>query len=74
MDHTHLYCIVPGGGIEESTYHWIPSRKGFFINVLVELTGFDILICPRCRKDHLVVKEIIPPTGHSPPHIVIFAT
>jgi len=43
-------------------------------DLLLELTGFDISICPRCGKGHMVIKEIIHPTGHSPPQRISFAS
>ena len=35
MDHPHLHCIVPGGGLSLDSGHWIFSKKGFFIPVKV---------------------------------------
>jgi predicted Zn-ribbon and HTH transcriptional regulator len=34
MDHPHIHCIVPGGGLS-STGKWVNSRKKFFIPVKV---------------------------------------
>jgi hypothetical protein len=34
MHHPHIYCIVPGGGLAQSST-WINSRKTFFIPVKV---------------------------------------
>ena len=35
MDHPHLHCIVPGGGLSFDGLRWIQSRKKFFIPVKV---------------------------------------
>lgn len=35
MDHPHLHCIVPAGGLSMDKQRWIPSRKRFFIPVKV---------------------------------------
>ena len=35
MDHPHLHCIVPGGGLSLDRTHWINSQKKFFIPVKV---------------------------------------
>jgi len=31
--HTHVHCLVPGGGISPDRKFWIPSRKNFFLPV-----------------------------------------
>lgn len=33
MDHPHLHCLVPGGGLYLNGKRWISSRGGFFIPV-----------------------------------------
>ena len=35
LDHPHVHCIVPGGGLSRDTTRWISSKKGFFIPVRV---------------------------------------
>jgi ribosomal protein L32 len=35
MDHPHVHCIVPGGGLSFDGTRFIPSRKKFFIPVKV---------------------------------------
>ena len=35
MDHPHIHCIVPGGGLSFDGIRWINSRKKFFIPVKV---------------------------------------
>jgi predicted Zn-ribbon and HTH transcriptional regulator len=35
MDHPHVHCIVPGGGLSQDGKRWIASRENFFIPVRV---------------------------------------
>lgn len=35
MNHPHLHCVVPGGGLSLDGKRWINSRKDFFIPVKV---------------------------------------
>jgi hypothetical protein len=35
MDHPHVHCIVPGGGLSQDGTQWIRSRENFFIPVQV---------------------------------------
>lgn len=35
MDHPHIHCIVPGGGLTFDSKRWISSRESFFIPVKV---------------------------------------
>ncbi|MBL4888592.1 MAG: transposase, partial [Candidatus Lindowbacteria bacterium] len=28
-EHTHLHCVVPGGGVAPGHSKWIKSKKGF---------------------------------------------
>lgn len=35
MNHPHLHCIVPGGGLSIDRKRWINSKKNFFIPVKV---------------------------------------
>ena len=35
MDHPHIHCIVPGGGLTFDSKSWISSRESFFIPVKV---------------------------------------
>jgi hypothetical protein len=35
MDHPHIHCLVPGGGLSADGSQWIGSRKKFFILVKV---------------------------------------
>ena len=38
--HPHLHCIVPGGGLDASGQHWIPTRDNFFLAVRILSTVF----------------------------------
>lgn len=35
MDHPHVHCIVPGGGLSEDGRRWIASKESFFMPVRV---------------------------------------
>jgi hypothetical protein len=35
MDHPHIHCVVPGGGLSPGKARWVSCRKGFFIPVRV---------------------------------------
>ena len=35
LDHPHLHCVVPGGGLSVDGKRWISTQKGFFIPVKV---------------------------------------
>jgi len=35
LDHPHIHCIVPGGGLSLDGQRWISSKKDFFIHVKV---------------------------------------
>lgn len=35
MNHTHIHCIIPGGGLSLDQSKWIKSKKKFFILVKV---------------------------------------
>ena len=35
MDHPHLHCVVPGGGLSSDGERWLPCRRGFFLPVRV---------------------------------------
>ena len=41
--------------------------------LLFELTGIDVRICPFCGKGRMVTKEILHPSAHAPPCEVEFA-
>jgi Putative transposase len=31
MDHPHVHCVVPGGGLSHDEQRWVSCRKGFFL-------------------------------------------
>jgi hypothetical protein len=33
LDHPHIHCVVPGGGLSKDRSRWINCKKGFFISV-----------------------------------------
>ena len=35
LDHLHLHCVVPGGGLSKDGKEWVSSREDFFIPVKV---------------------------------------
>lgn len=35
LDHPHIHCIVPGGGLSSDGTGWVSSKKNFFIHVKV---------------------------------------
>jgi hypothetical protein len=35
MDHPHIHCVVPGGGLSSDGSRWVSCRKRFFIHVKV---------------------------------------
>lgn len=50
MDHPHLHCIVPGGGLSKDGTQWIGSRKKFFIPVHVLSLVFRGKFMERLKK------------------------
>ena len=35
LDHPHIHCVVPGGGLSPDRSRWVSCRRGFFIPVRV---------------------------------------
>jgi hypothetical protein len=35
LDHPHIHCIVPGGGLSSDGSEWISARRGFFVHVKI---------------------------------------
>ena len=35
MDHPHLHCLIPAGGLSSDGKRWVPSRENFFLPVKV---------------------------------------
>ena len=54
MDHPHVHCIVPGGGLSfddaRAQTRWVFSRKKFFIPVKVLSRKFRGKFSRRIRK------------------------
>ena len=64
MDHPHIHCVVPGGGLSSDGSRWVSCRTGFFIPVRVLSSLFrgkflDYL------KDSFVSGDLIFPSGIS---------
>jgi hypothetical protein len=41
MDHPHIHCVVPGGGLSQDGTRWVSSKKKFFIHVKVMSKKFS---------------------------------
>lgn len=50
IDHPHLHCIVPAGGLSQDGKRWIPWRKGLFIPVKVLSQLFRGVFLEHLRK------------------------
>jgi hypothetical protein len=35
LDHPHIHCVVPGGGLSDDGCSWISSKKGFLVSVKI---------------------------------------
>ena len=35
LDHPHIHCVVPGGGLSDDGRRWISSKKGFLVSVKI---------------------------------------
>jgi len=35
LDHPHIHCVVPGGGLSPDGSSWISSKKGFLVSVKI---------------------------------------
>jgi hypothetical protein len=35
LDHPHIHCVVPGGGLSSDESRWVSCRKGFFVSVKI---------------------------------------
>ncbi|MDZ4247510.1 MAG: transposase, partial [Dehalococcoidia bacterium] len=69
MEHPHLHCIMPAGGLSFDRQHWVHANKkdGFFIHVKVlsrKFRGkFLDLLKQACSKGELAFKETLAPLG-----------
>jgi len=55
LDHPHIHCVVPGGGLSDDGNSWISSKSGFLISVKVlkKLFGGKFLdYLKRAFQDH----------------------
>jgi hypothetical protein len=50
LDHPHLHCVVPGGGISPDRTRWIACRPGFFLPVRVLSRLFRRLFLKHLQK------------------------
>ena len=62
MDHPHIHCVVPGGGLSPDRHRWVASPKRFFIHVkaMSELFRGKFL---DYLKDHYESGNLIFPGG-----------
>lgn len=54
IDHPHLHCLVPGGGVSQDGKRWVSSRKDFFIPVKVLSSLFRGKFLDGLKKAHEV--------------------
>jgi hypothetical protein len=54
MDHPHVHCIVPGGGLSQDGKRWIASRENFFIPVRVLSRVFRGKFLEQLKKTYRV--------------------
>jgi hypothetical protein len=50
MNHPHLHCVVPGGGLSPGGQRWIACRPGFFLPVRVLSALFRRLFLERLEQ------------------------
>jgi hypothetical protein len=50
--HSHVHCIVPGGGISPNGAHWVACRRNFFLSVRVLSRLFRRLFLDGLAKLH----------------------
>ncbi|MFH0990981.1 MAG: IS91 family transposase [bacterium] len=60
MDHPHVHCIVPGGGLSQDGMRWIASRKNFFIPVHVLSQVFRGKFLEQLKKAYLSQRLMSP--------------
>ncbi|WP_132018414.1 IS91 family transposase [Hydrogenispora ethanolica] len=61
MEHPHIHCILPGGGLSFDGLKWVSSRKKFFIPVKVLARKFrgKFLAFLKAAFDHLFFGDAI---------------
>lgn len=52
LDHPHIHCIVPGGGLSLDGRRWVSSKEDFFIPVLVLSRKFRGKFLHYLKKAH----------------------
>lgn len=52
MDHPHLHCLVPGGGLKLESKKWVNSKKGFLIPIKVISRLFRGKFLNELKKTH----------------------
>ncbi len=52
MNHPHLHCVVPGGGLSADRNRWVSCRTGFFLPVRVLSRLFRRLFLQKLFKAH----------------------
>jgi hypothetical protein len=50
MNHPHLHCVVPGGGLSPDGQRWVACRPGFFLPVRVLSALFRRLFLERLQQ------------------------
>jgi len=50
MEHPHLHCIVPAGGVSSDKEHWVHSKHNYFIPVQVISSLFRGKFCDLLNK------------------------
>lgn len=65
MDHPHLHCLVPGGGLSLDGKEWINARRGFFIPVKVMSRLFRGKFLDLLKKIYLEDKLNLDSSLHS---------
>jgi hypothetical protein len=50
LDHPHLHCVVPGGGVSTDGQRWVACRPGFFLPVRVLSRLFRRLFLTQLRQ------------------------
>jgi hypothetical protein len=60
LDHPHIHCIVPGGGLSLDGRRWISSKKDFFIPVKVLSRKFRVKFLHYFKKAYNDGKIVFP--------------
>ena len=52
LDHPHIHCVVPGGGLSADNSRWISSARGFFIHVDILSRLFRAKVLDYLKRAH----------------------